>query len=190
MTVQVKRRRFTADEYERMGEAGILHEDERVELIDGEIVEMAAIGSRHVACVNRYTRMFFEQARGRFIVSVQNPVRLSSYAEPEPDIALLRPRPDDYASALPGPVDVLLIVEVADTSFEYDQEIKLARYAEAAIPEVWLTDLRRDLVLVHRHPESGQHREVTIRHRGDVLVPETLPDIAVPVDTVLPATAP
>ncbi|HET8644748.1 MAG TPA: Uma2 family endonuclease, partial [Vicinamibacteria bacterium] len=113
------RRRFTVDEYHRMAKAGILHEDDRVELIEGEIIQMAAIGSRHAARVNYVAEQFVTALTGRAIVSIQNPVRLGRRTEPEPDLALLRPRPDRYDARLPGPEDVLLIVEVSDTTLTY-----------------------------------------------------------------------
>src|SRR5262245_37141744 len=116
MAVQVSRRLFTVDEYYQMAQAGILHEDDRVELIEGEIIETAAIGSRHAACVDRLNQLFSGRVAGRAIVRVQNPIRLSQRSEPQPDLALLRPRADFYATGHPGPQDVLLVVEVADTS--------------------------------------------------------------------------
>ena len=180
------RRRFTADEYHRMAEAGILHEDDRLELIDGEILRMAAIGSRHFACVNGFTAWFATRLAGRAIVSVQNPVRLSTGSEPEPDIALLRPRADRYAAGLPGPDAVFLLVEVADTTLRYDRETKLPLYAEAGIPEVWIVDLHRERVLIYRGPRDGDYQHVTTVTRGGSLSPQAFPDVAVPVDEILP----
>src|ERR671938_544657 len=141
MSVQVAKRCFSVDEYYRMGEAGILTEDDRVELIEGEIIEMSPIGSRHAACVNRLNTLLGRHLRQTAIVSVQNPIRLDAYSEPEPDVALLRPRADYYESGHPTPADALLIVEVADTSADYDRIIKLPLYAKAGIPEAWLVDL-------------------------------------------------
>ena len=180
------RRRFTVDEYHRMAEAGILHEDDRVELIEGEIVYMAAIGSRHFACVNNFTGRFATRLAGRAIVSVQNPVRLSSGSEPEPDLALLHPRPDNYAAALPGPDEVYLLVEVADTTLRYDRETKLPLYAESGIPEVWIVDLQRERVLVYRRPRAGDYQQITTVERGGSLSPEAFPDLSLPVADILP----
>jgi Uma2 family endonuclease len=137
MALQVSRRLFTVHEYDQMVQAGILHEDDRVELIEGEIIEMAAIGSRHAACVNRLVQLFVMHVAGQAIVHAQNPIRLSERTEPEPDLSLLKPRPDFYAAGHPGPQDVLLVIEVADSSIGFDREIKIPLYARAGIPEVW-----------------------------------------------------
>jgi Uma2 family endonuclease len=186
MQPRVTRRRFTVDEYHRMGRAGILHEDDRVELIDGELVEMAPIGDKHVLCVNKLTWQFSAQADDRFIVSVQNPVRLSQRTEPLPDLVLLRLPWDRYAGALPGPDDVLLIVEVSDTTVAYDRREKLPRYAAAGIPEVWLVNLPRRSVEVHREPRGGRYQQVTVHRRGERISLLALPDVSVAVDEVLP----
>ena len=190
MSTLVQRRRFTVDEYECMVKAGIIREDERVELLDGEIIAMAAIGSRHFACVNRYNRLFNAQLGDRAIVSIQNPFHLSTYSEPEPDLVLFRPRADDYATALPGPEDVLLIVEVSDTTLAYDCDRNLPHYAEAGIPELWITELGRELVTAYREPEGRRYRQAVVYRRGDVLTPAPLPGVAIPVDAILPDPQP
>lgn len=139
-----------------MAEVGILCEDDRVELLDGEIWQMSPIGSHHAACVDRLNRAISRQIDRSVIMSVQNPIQLDDYTEPQPDLALLRMQPDFYAEALPTAADVLLLIEVSDTSLEFDRQIKLPRYAEAGIPEVWLVDLREKLVRVYTRPaESG-----------------------------------
>lgn len=171
------RRRLTVDEYERMGAAGIFHEDERVELLDGELFEMAAIGSRHAACVKRVAEWFSLRVLGRMIVSVQDPIRLSVHSEPQPDIALLRRRADFYASAHPGPQDVLLVIEVADSSVGYDRDTKIPLYAAAGIPEVWLIDLKPARITVYREPRDGGYQEIVQHRRGAVLTPLALPDL-------------
>jgi len=158
MSVRLLRRRFTVDDYHRMVEAGILSDDDRVELIDGEIIEMVAIGSRHAACVDRLARLCSAGVRNRAIVRVQNPILLSEHSEPQPDLALLRPRRDFYAAGHPGPQDILLVVEVADTSAETDREIKLPLYARAGIPEVWVVALAETHVEAHRKPSPGGYR--------------------------------
>ena len=181
----VKRWRLTVDDYHRMAKAGILHEDDRVELIDGELIEMAAIGSHHFACVNRMNRLFSEQAGQRFIVSIQNPVRLSRHSEPEPDAALLQMRTDHYDSALPSAEDVLLVVEVADTTVSYDRKVKLPLYAEAGIPDAWLVNLPRRSVEVHREPRGGRYQQVTVHRAGERITLLALPDVAIAVDDIL-----
>jgi len=144
-----ERRLFTAEEYFRMGEAGILQEDDRVELIEGEIVEMSPIGSRHAACVNRLVKLFVREVGDSGIVGAQNPVLLPDYSGPQPDVAVLRLREDFYAEAHPTPGDVLLLIEVSDTTLRYDREVKLPLYALAGILEVWIVDLQNGEILTY-----------------------------------------
>src|SRR5262245_33682707 len=148
----VTRKRFTADDYQRMGQAGILTEDDRVELIDGEIVAMTPIGTRHNASVNRGNRALVRAADDAAIVQSRGSVRLDRCSEPEPDLALLRPRPDFYATRHAGPDDILLIIEVAESSIEYDRDVKAPLYAAAGIPEYWLVDLNTDVVMRFSSP--------------------------------------
>lgn len=152
MSVTIPKPLFTVAEYYQMAEAGILAPEDRVELIEGEIIAMSPIGSRHAGCVNRLTQLFSEKVSGLAIVSVQNPIRLSDSTEPEPDLALLRPRADFYAQAHPQPADVLLVVEVADHSLAYDRAIKVPLYARAGIPETWVIDLDTETVFVYQQP--------------------------------------
>lgn len=185
MSVQVARRFFTVDEYHRMGAAGVFSEDDRVELMEGEILMMSPIGSRHAASVNRVHMEFSSLLRGRAIVSVQNPVVLNDFSEPEPDIAVLRPRTDFYAQALPTAADVLLIIEVADTSFEYDRDIKLPAYARSGVPEVWLADLPAETIRVHTEPVNGVYRNARSYQRGDEITPLHFPDLSIEVTSIL-----
>ena len=186
MAVQSLRRRFTVDEYYQMARAGILQEDDRVELIEGEIVEMAAIGSRHAAAVNRVVDLLVSlQVRRHSLLSVQNPVRINERSEPQPDIVLLRRRPDYYAFNHPGPEDVLLIIEVADTSAEYDREVKAPLYARAGIREFWLVDLEGQRVEVYRDPNPEGYREVRMAGRGERLSPEALAGLGLEVGEIL-----
>ncbi len=182
---EVQRRLFTVAEYHQMLASGILGEDDRVELIEGEIIEMNPIGSRHAACVRRLARTFFEQVAGRAIVSVQDPVRLGDRSEPQPDLALLKPRPDFYAGAHPGPEDVLLLVEVADASADYDREVKLPLFARAGVSEVWLVDLEGRTIEVYRHPTAAGYRDASRLAAGEEVSPQALPDIRARVDQVL-----
>ena len=161
--------RFTREDYHTMAEAGILGEDDRVELIAGEIIVQMPIGSAHASAVKRLNQLLTRVADGRCIISVQDPVALDLFSEPEPDLALLRPRPDYYANAHPGPADVLLIIEVADTSLAFDREEKIPLYAAAGIPEVWLVDLADRSLCVFRRPDHGTYAEVT-RHRPDATI--------------------
>lgn len=134
MSIQVRMRRFDVDEYQRMVRAGILGEHDRVELLDGRIVEMTPIGQRHAACVRRLNNLFADRSRDRAIVDVQNPVYLDRWSLPQPDLILLRPRPDFYPTH-PEPRDILLVVEVADTSLRFDREMKFPAYARCDIRE-------------------------------------------------------
>src|SRR5205085_8261041 len=160
MSVQIVRRHFNIDEYYRMAAAGVLSEDDRVELIEGEIVEMNPIGSRHAACVGRLTKFLGRLAGDNAIVWVQNPVQISDYSEPLPDVALLKRRDDFYAQANPQPTDVLLIIAVADSSVEYDRDIKIPLYAEAAIAEVWLVNLPQETIEIYVQPVGDSYREI------------------------------
>lgn len=187
MAVQVSRRLFTVDEYYQMAQAGILHEDDRVELIEGEIIEMASIGSRHAACVDRLTQLFVVHVAGRAIVRIQNPIRLSQRTEPQPDLSLLRPRPDFYASGHPGPQDVLLVVEVADTSIGFDRETKMPLYARVGIPEAWLVNLSEDRIDVYRHPMMTGYQAMQRLERGMRVSPLAFADLVCTVDDILGA---
>ena len=172
-----KQRLLTVDEYHTMARAGILTEDDRVELIDGKIITMSPVGSLHAACVNRITHLFAQCTAGRAIISVQNPIQLADVQEPQPDVALLHPRADFYASQHPGPTDVLLLVEVAGTSLDYDRTIKMPRYAAAGIPEVWIVALGEEHVEVYRRPTAQGYATRTVVSRGDVLTVEALPEL-------------
>jgi Uma2 family endonuclease len=185
MPVRLLTRRFTVEEYHRMAQAGILSEDDRVELIEGEIVEMAAIGSRHAGCVNRLLRLIHPRAAERAVVSVQNPVRLGRHSEPQPDLALLGLRPDFYASAHPGPGDVLLLVEVSEASADADREVKVPLYARAGIPEVWLVDLEGEVIEVYRQPSAEGYRDVRQARRGEALSVEAFPDLVLAAEAIL-----
>ena len=185
MSVQVEKWVFHVDEYHKMSEAGILSEDDRVELIEGEIIKMSPIGSRHAACVKRLNALLNRRVGQAAIISVQDPIRLDDYSEPEPDIALLKFRDDFYSQSLPTADDVLLIIEVADTSVEYDRSVKLPLYARAGIPEVWLADLPGDGVEAYSEPVNGAYQKFRRAKRGEVLTPEEFPGLMLSVDEIL-----
>jgi Uma2 family endonuclease len=184
MSVEVAKRLFTADEYHRMLDAGILSEDDRVELIDGEIVEMSPISSRHAACVDRLTALL-SGLRGTAILRVQSPIAVGDRAEPQPDLTLLRPRDDFYSRAHPGPDDILLLIEVSDTSQQYDRRAKVPLYARAGIREVWQVSLTEDAILVHRNPSEGAYRDVRRLGRGERVSPEAFPQTELEADSIL-----
>jgi Uma2 family endonuclease len=170
-----------------MAEVGLLTEDDRVELIDGEIVEMAPIGDRHAGTVDYLAALCFSRLQNVAQVRVQNPILLSKHSELQPDVALLRPRADFYRGAHPGPADVLLVIEVADTTGAYDRAVKLPLYASSGVPEVWLVDLDGGRVEVHRAPRPEGYSEVRILRRGDSVSPQAFQGIKVSVDEVLGA---
>ncbi|MGH2356091.1 MAG: Uma2 family endonuclease [Chloroflexota bacterium] len=180
------RRRLTVDEYYQMAEVGILRPHERVELIDGEIIQMSPIGDRHAAAVDAANAVFSGAVGQRTIVRIQNPVRIDGYNDPQPDLQLLRPRADYYAGRPPRPPDVLLIIEVADSSLMYDRWTKLPIYAQAGIPEAWLVDLTSDALEVHRQPGPQGYSVVRRFRRGERVAPQALPDVMIAVDDLLP----
>jgi Uma2 family endonuclease len=186
MTVQIARRMFTVDDYYRMAEAGILHEDDRVELIRGEIVEMPPIGAGHASVVRRLQHLLQRKLlEGAATLSVQNPVRLDQSSEPEPDIALLRWRDDYYGDRHPVPEDVLLLIEVADSSVEYDRETKLVLYAQAGISEYWIVDIRSDSVEVYKELDEAGYQSKRIAGRDETLVPANLSHLSITVADIL-----
>jgi Uma2 family endonuclease len=185
MQVDVTKKLFTVDEYYQMAEAGILRPEDRVELIDGEIIQLSPIGHRHAGSVNRLNHLFAVSFSGRAVLSVQNPIQLNNYTEPEPDIVLLKPRVDYYASKKVWAEDALLIVEVADTTLRYDRDIKVPRYAAAGIPEVWIENLSDDEFLVYRNPTGESYAVSIILHRGDSVSPVAFPDALFRIEDLL-----
>ena len=174
MPVEISKRRFDVDEYHRMAEAGILSHDDRVELIDGEIVAMTPIGPRHNAAVDRINRALVRTVGDRAIVRVQGFVRLGRFFEPQPDFAVLRPRPDFYASHLPGAADILLIVEVADASLDYDRDLKTRLYAGAGVAEYWIVDLNGRSVACYSEPAGGAYTHVGHHGPEGTIAPQLL----------------
>ena len=168
-----------------MAETGVLKRDARVELLNGEIVDMSPIGSSHAGTVNRLNRIFTRLARERCVVAVQNPLRLDDQSEPEPDLLLLKPSADDYTGRHPQPEDVFLLVEIADASLEYDREEKLPAYGRAGIPEVWIVNLRDRVIEVFREPHFTGYGSKTILRPGDQAKPLAFPDVAIDVAELL-----
>jgi len=178
LDIDVPRRLFTLEEYHRMGEAGILGEDERVELIEGEIVQMAPIGPRHVGCVINATRLFITRLGDRALVSPQNPVVIPPRSEPQPDLLLLRPRAVSYSRELPNSQDVLLAVEVADRTVSFDRLVKARLYARAGIAEFWLCLAMDGAVEVYRSPSADGYAAVTQHGPGQIVAPRAFPDVS------------
>lgn len=178
------RRRFTVDEYHRMIEAGVLCEGERVELINGEILHMAAFGGQHVLCVNRCNFWFSRNLGADAIVSIQNPVTLSNDGEPEPDVVILRFR-EDFYGGVPRAEHVLLLIEVADSSLLFDRRTKLPLDAGAGIPEVWIANLRDTVIEVYRDPHGDHYQTLFTAGRDGSITPVMLPHLTVPVQALL-----
>ena len=182
---QVKNFRFTISQYHQMSEAGILSENDKVELINGEIIEMSPIGRRHTACVNRLNSVFSQLLGKKVIVAVQNPILLNNLSEPEPDIALLKPRTDFYESGHPQPQDIFLLIEVADSSIEYDRDVKIPLYASSGITEVWLVDIYQQVIIVYRYPSENGYRDIQTLSRGEKLSISAFPENNLFVDDIL-----
>lgn len=150
MATELLRRLFTVAEYNQIVEAGILREDDRLELIQGSIIQMSPTGRRHAACVSRLNRLFHGILGDWILLGIQNPIELDNVSEPQPDVTLLDPKPDCYESGHPQPSDSFLLIEVSDTTIEFDRDVKLPLYAKASIPEVWLVDINSQCVEVYR----------------------------------------
>jgi Uma2 family endonuclease len=185
MGMPLATRRFTVDEFHRMAVAGIFHEDDRVELLDGHIVEMTPIGPGHSGCVGALTALLARQIGDTTLLWVQNPVRLGIHAEPQPDVALIQARPHGYRSEHAGPDDILLVIEVADTTPERDRDDKIPLYAQAGIPDVWLVHLPAQSIVVHREPRAGHYTSIHTARRGETLAPLLLPGIRLAVNDIL-----
>jgi Uma2 family endonuclease len=184
MLVQAQHR-FSVKEYYRMAETGVLRPDARVELLDGRIIDMSPIGPFHGGVTKRLNQFFTKLSNGRWIVSVQDPVHLDEYSEPQPDLMLLKPATDDYTSRHPVPEDVLLLIEVADSSLNLDREEKLPAYGHAGISEVWILNLPAKTIEVYREPHFTGYGVKKIIHAGDKASPQAFPDVAVEVAELL-----
>ena len=184
MFVQTKHR-FSVKEYYRMAETGVLHPDARVELLNGEIIDMSPIGPFHGGLVNRLVRLFTKNSKSRWIVSAQNPLRLDDHSEPEPDVTLLKPAADDYTSRHPRPDDVFLLIEVSDTTLDYDRTEKLPAYGRAGVAEVWIVNLNETLIEIYREPHFTGYGSKTILRAGDTVAPLAFPDAAVDLAELL-----
>jgi Uma2 family endonuclease len=179
------RRLFTVDEYHRMAEAGILDEDDRVELIGGEILQMTPIGSKHGGCVKWLNNCFVGRLGDRVVVGIQDPVILDDLSEPQPDVSLCRPSDDYYSSTHPRPGDLYLVIEVADTSQRRDRELKIPRYGRAGVPEAWLVDVEAEHIEIYRDPGPDGYASVEVVDRSAGIAPVAFPDLKIAVDDIL-----
>lgn len=173
-------KRFSVAEYEDLGRLGFFGPEARVELLDGEIIEMAAIGGDHAGVVRQITRIVVLQTPAGYLVDVQNPLRLDDNSMPQPDLAIVRDR--DYGGVVPTAADALLVIEVADSSLDFDRNRKLPRYARAEIPEAWLIDVTARTIARYSEPRDGRYQQVAVAHQGQSLTSVILPTIVLSVD--------
>ena len=175
----IPRRLLTLDEYHTIGAAGVLKEDDRIELIEGEMIKMAPIDSRHVAKVNRLARLLSQCVGDQAIVSVQNPIALPPHNEPQPDLTLLKPRANYYEGKLSGAEDILLVIEVSDTTLVYDRDAKMPIYARNGIVEAWLVDIQAQTVSIYQEPGKNGYRRLLTPARNESITPQLLPNVVV-----------
>ena len=180
-------RRFTVDDYYAMAEAGILSHDERVELVNGEIVEMSPIGDRHAYSVDELVDTLVNRFRGRARVRCQNPLRFDGLREVQPDVALLKLRDDMYSTGHPGPDDVLLLIEVSDSTLAYDRNVKLPMYARFDIPECWVVNIPDGLIEVYTDPSDGEYQTRRAYAADESVSSSAFPDISLSVSRIVPA---
>lgn len=184
MTLQ-PRLRFSVSDYETMHENGIITEDMRVELLDGEIIQMSPIGSRHVSFVTRLQRLLHNMLKDQVTIMVQNPIRLNDNSMPQPDLLLVRNREDDYENSLPTPADVHLLIEVSETSGDYDRGEKLPRYAAAGIPEVWVVDCVARTIEQYYTPAGQEYLTQKVISAGQQIACSTLPALTFDANIIL-----
>ena len=185
MAIELTRVRFTVDDYHRMADAGILGEDDRVELIDGEIVRMSPVGAQHAGTTKKLNRLLSRTLGDAVVIGVQDPVRLGDDTEPEPDISVLRPRADFYTASLPVPAEILMLIEVADTSLLADRLVKIPRYARAGIPEVWLVDLDHKRIERHAGPTADEYTDVRVIVEDQFLASSVVPTLVIRASDLL-----
>ncbi|MBD2187633.1 Uma2 family endonuclease [Pseudanabaena mucicola] len=177
MAAQLLTRKFTTEQYHLMYEAGVFAEGDRLELINGEITEMSPIGKKHAVCVTRLNELFFRHLLGKVQIWSQNPILLNNGSEPQPDLAILKRREDFYESSLPTPADILLIIEVADSTISYDREVKMPLYAAAGIPEMWLFDLNSKMIEGYSQPSTIGYKRMQRYEQNDTFSMIAFPDV-------------
>ncbi len=185
VAVEPSRLLFSVSEYEALGQIGFFGHERRLELIEGEILEMTPIGPEHARSVRRLDALFNSRLADRAVTNVQNPLRLGHLSEPQPDLALLVPPMERYDRRHPAADDVLLLVEVADTTTRFDRVVKAPLYARHGVTELWIVDVKAEVVEVHRDPSPEDYRSVECHGRGSVVAPLAFPDRSVGVDEIL-----
>jgi Uma2 family endonuclease len=184
MTINAPYRRFSVEEYHRLAQLGILKEDDKVELIQGEIVEMSPIGPKHASTVTRIVRLLTEIFKDAYLISPQNPIQLGTESEPEPDVVILKERVDFYATGHPKAEDVIFIIEVADSTLQYDTAVKLPLYAQAGIAEYWIVDLQQHQLIIHTLPNQATYQQCQIFQIGEEVLSPVLPSPIALVDLI------
>ena len=182
---QLERYPITTDVYHQMIKQGILTSNDKIELLEGDLIKMSAVGPRHAACVDRLSEILRTEFGKSITLRHQNPVELSDFSEPEPDIAILRRREDFYAHAHPAPGDVLLLIEISESTLKKDRGIKLSAYAKAGIVEYWIVNLQDDIIEVYTSPAGSSYQVTRIVHRHETLSPVLLSSIILEADEVL-----
>jgi Uma2 family endonuclease len=181
MRNEATKKLFTVDEYYRMAEIGVLRDDDRTELINGEIIEMSAMGARHASAVSRINQLMVPLLKGKAQLRPQLPLRLNDYNEPMPDLCFVKARRDHYGSKHPGSGDTLLAIEVSDTSLKYDRDVKCGVYAASRVPEFWVVDLPGDVLLIFRDPSRGAYKTSLTVKRGESVAALAFPEIEIAV---------
>jgi Uma2 family endonuclease len=177
MTAQLLTHKFTTQQYHLMHEAGVFAEGDRLELINGEITKMSPIGRKHAACINRLVRSFTKKLGAQIVLSVQNSIRMDDNSQPQPDLAILKLRNDFYEEGLPTPSDILLIIEVSDSTITYDRDVKMPLYAAAGIPEMWLFDVNKKAIEGYSLPSPSGYKQMRRYEANDTLEMITFPDV-------------
>lgn len=177
MSISIERHLWNVDEYDRLVELGFFAEDDRVELIRGEIVTMSPVGDKHSGRVNALNELLHDKLGKTVTLAIQNPIRLNNQSEPLPDVSVLRRRADFYATQKPTPQDIYLLIEISDSTLEYDEQVKIPMYAESQIPEVWIVDLKFGLVSQFSEPFAGKYRQIKRARRGESLTCTTLANL-------------
>ncbi len=185
MTYTVELKRFSVHDVARMLDVGILHEDDRLELIDGELRTMSPIGPIHAAIVKKLLVLLQSQIGQRAILSVQDPIQLDDYSQPQPDLAILAYRDDFYRAGIPIADDVLIVIEVSDTTLDYDRKEKMPRYASAGIPELWIVNVSEQTIEQYTDPSRGRYRTIQIVEHGDTLKAKTLNQLDIEVGRLM-----
>lgn len=184
MTVQILRKKFTVGQYHQMIESGILTDRDHVELIQGEIIEMSPVGRHHAACVDRLNELLVLKLFRKALIRVQSPILLSDNSEPQPDISILQRREDFYNAGHPTPADIFALVEVSDSTIEFDRDVKVPMYAQEQISEVWLLNLNNTQIERYRQPIANTYQQQQIFNLGETLSFQGFPDIPIEVNQV------